>query len=167
MIKHIFLLLLPINIAKFIWFWEQTPPTYFQHFSLSWIKSQHCDLISWRSVSFSWPMCFFDLYVSVPLQIYKQRIATKARKKKKTSLCHREDSRSLSFVLFSPVIFSCNTNECCSASVFLSSHESLNLSHHPWLHGIYPWGPIDRLQQPFNEISSVLLEKRNAVQSNR
>lgn len=80
---------------------------------------------------------------------------------------HFVSARSLSLCSFPSVLFSRNTTECYFASVFLLLHESLSLSHHPWLHSIYPLGPIDRLQQPFNEISSVLLEKRNVVQSNR
>lgn len=86
---------------------------------------------------------------------------------------HCVSARSLAFCsspFFLSLLFSCNTTECYSASVFLSLHESLHLSPslslHPWLHSIHPWEPIDRLQQPFNEISPALLEKRNVVQSN-
>lgn len=73
-------------------------------------------------------------------------------------------------LFFLSLLFSRNHTECYSASVFLSLRESLHLflphTLHPWLHRIHPWGPIDRLQQPFNEISPLLLEKRNVVQLN-
>lgn len=84
---------------------------------------------------------------------------------------HFVSARSLSLCSFSH-FYSLETQlnailPLCFFSLHGSLHLSLPLSLHPWLHSIYPWGPIDRLQQPFNEISSVLLEKRNVVQSNR
>lgn len=60
-----------------------------------------------------------------------------------------------------------NTAERCSVPLTAWIPPSLSLSLlHPRLHSFPPWEPIDRLQQPFNEISPVPLEKRS-VQSNR
>lgn len=69
------------------------------------------------------------------------------------------------------LLFLCNSAQmllclCVSLAAWIPPPLSRSLALHPWLHSIHPWGPIDRLQQPFNEISPLLLEKRNAAQSN-
>lgn len=79
------------------------------------------------------------------------------------------------FLLLFPVLvlFLCNNRSdgalpLCSSRRTSPLPPSLphSLTLHPRLHSIHPWGPIDSLQRPFNEISPPLLEKRSAAQSN-
>lgn len=133
--------------------------------------------------SISWPLRFSILYAALHSSWLSKWLTSRGKEKKKTPLCHNE--HQLHFVSAgSPFVPHCSFSRSHSPVTQLnailplcfphhmnpSTSLSLSLSHHSWLHSFHPWGPIDRLQQPFNEISPVPLEekkKKNVVQSNR